>query len=121
MSKPIRVQLRRTKEWRMPDNTVKVDRSSGFGNPFRVTKVTPLDNKPIKKPWWMEATGGDGRVWMFETKQEALEAAVYAFRTTMTDTFKARVVLGLKGKNLACWCASDAPCHADVLLEIANA
>lgn len=27
----------------------------------------------------------------------------------------------LCGKNLACWCAFDAPCHADVLLEIANA
>ena len=27
---------------------------------------------------------------------------------------------GLKGKNLACWCPLDQPCHADVLLEIAN-
>lgn len=27
----------------------------------------------------------------------------------------------LRGKNLACWCALDQPCHADVLLEIANA
>ena len=26
----------------------------------------------------------------------------------------------LRGKNLACWCALDMPCHADVLLEIAN-
>ena len=27
----------------------------------------------------------------------------------------------LRGKNLACWCALDQPCHADVLLELANA
>jgi hypothetical protein len=27
----------------------------------------------------------------------------------------------LKGKNLACWCQPDQPCHCDVLLEIANA
>jgi hypothetical protein len=27
----------------------------------------------------------------------------------------------LRGKDLACWCALDQPCHADVLLEIANA
>jgi hypothetical protein len=27
----------------------------------------------------------------------------------------------LAGKNLACWCALDQPCHADVLLELANA
>ena len=26
----------------------------------------------------------------------------------------------LRGKNLACWCASDQPCHVDVLLEMAN-
>lgn len=26
----------------------------------------------------------------------------------------------LYGKNLACWCALDQPCHADVLLDIAN-
>jgi hypothetical protein len=27
----------------------------------------------------------------------------------------------LVGKNLACWCPIDQPCHADVLLELANA
>jgi hypothetical protein len=26
----------------------------------------------------------------------------------------------LRGKNLACWCKPDQPCHADVLLELAN-
>ncbi|MDG4903158.1 DUF4326 domain-containing protein [Mesorhizobium sp. WSM4962] len=26
----------------------------------------------------------------------------------------------LRGKNLACWCKPGAPCHADVLLKIAN-
>lgn len=26
----------------------------------------------------------------------------------------------LAGKNLACWCPLDQPCHADVLLELAN-
>ncbi len=27
----------------------------------------------------------------------------------------------LRGKDLACWCGLDKPCHADVLLEVANA
>lgn len=27
----------------------------------------------------------------------------------------------LRGKNLACWCRADQECHADVLLELANA
>ena len=26
----------------------------------------------------------------------------------------------LKGKNLACWCKPGTPCHADVLLRMAN-
>lgn len=26
----------------------------------------------------------------------------------------------LRGKNLACWCPLDQPCHADILLKIAN-
>ena len=31
-----------------------------------------------------------------------------------------RAKAALEGKNLACWCAVDQTCHADVLLEIAN-
>jgi hypothetical protein len=27
----------------------------------------------------------------------------------------------LQGKNLACWCSLDGPCHADELMAIANA
>ena len=27
----------------------------------------------------------------------------------------------LAGYDLACWCPLDQPCHADVLLELANA
>lgn len=26
----------------------------------------------------------------------------------------------LRATNLACWCELDAPCHADVLLELSN-
>lgn len=26
----------------------------------------------------------------------------------------------LRGKDLVCWCPLDQPCHADVLLELAN-
>jgi len=31
-----------------------------------------------------------------------------------------RIKAELRGKNLACWCPEGQPCHADVLLEIAN-
>ena len=26
----------------------------------------------------------------------------------------------LRGKNLVCWCRLDQPCHADILLKLAN-
>jgi len=29
-------------------------------------------------------------------------------------------ILELRGKDLACWCPLDKPCHADVLLRLAN-
>jgi Domain of unknown function (DUF4326) len=32
----------------------------------------------------------------------------------------ARLERDLSGKDLACWCPLDQPCHADVLLELAN-
>lgn len=36
--------------------------------------------------------------------------------------FMARVARQeLRGKNLACWCRLDQPCHADILLKLANA
>ena len=30
------------------------------------------------------------------------------------------IVAALRGRDLCCWCPPDSPCHADVLLEIAN-
>lgn len=35
-ARPVRVQLRRLKGWRMPENTVKVCRPSKWGNPWKV-------------------------------------------------------------------------------------
>ena len=101
---PHRVQLRRTKGWRMPANTVKVDRSTRYGNPFRV---------------------GDPGVPDVRTSIERFERAMRSGELTRDDPdspFKpARLRAALRGKNLACWCSLDAPCHADVLLKIANA
>lgn len=34
--------------------------------------------------------------------------------------YPAERILELEGKDLACWCPLDQPCHADVLLELAN-
>ena len=38
----------------------------------------------------------------------------------LTPSFTQQIIKELRGKDLACWCSLDEPCHADVLLEIAN-
>lgn len=50
------------------------------------------------------------------TRDEVLEK----YRLSLTDDIKRTAKEELKGKNLICWCAPEA-CHADILLEIANA
>jgi hypothetical protein len=92
---PKRIQRKRTKGWKMPENTVYVGRPTKWGNPYLVNE------------------GGFTR-----------QAATELFRKfidrcggyTGLDPIREE----LRGKDLACWCPLDQPCHADVLLEIAN-
>lgn len=98
---PERIRLSRAKGWRMPPNTVKVDRSNAiWGNPFVVGEDgTAAECVAAYSSYIRIATGvpnGGGRPLI----QQAPE------------------VLG--GKNLACWCKLDAPCHADVLLLVST-
>lgn len=89
MSKPVRIQLKRTKGWRMPANTVKVDRTTKWGNPY------------VVGPWMNQ------------------HEVIAEFRR-MAKGSRYHDLSELRGKNLACWCKPGAPCHADVLLELAN-
>lgn len=98
---PVRVQLSRQKGWRMPPNTVKVDRSTRWGNPDRA-----------------EVIGADLAVKMFRRRFDPDGGGIGPI-TAIIDRDVIR--RELRGKNLACWCRLDAPCHADVLLELANA
>lgn len=108
--KPQRIQLRRTKGWRMPPNTVKVDRTSRWGNPFRVGE-----------PWVrrrMEPGGGVKSCGPIRDNAQAVR--LFKRFTARKANYILDVTEHLRGKNLACWCRLDKPCHADVLLEIAN-
>lgn len=113
MSRPVRVQLQRTRGWRKPENTVVVARPSRWGNPFRVV--------PVGDRWQVQ---GFGRTWTrLATEAEATEHAVALFRSSwqLPRIYHGDAPLNLlSGKNLACWCPLDQPCHADVLLELAN-
>lgn len=97
MSKPERIQLRRTKGWKMPPNTVKVTRPGRWGNPFKVGEPSQFGDVPDA------------------------ETAVKFYRAWIDKGLqRAGMFTELRGKNLACWCKEGDPCHADVLLEIAN-
>lgn len=101
---PDRIRLSRAKDWRMPPNTVKVDRTTKWGNPFIVGK-----------------SGG-----AYTAKVKDRRHAYLLFKSVAFDNEKlcAAARTELRGKNLACWCPKDDPyednCHAAVLLEIAN-
>lgn len=121
--KPRRVQLSRAKGWRMPENTVKVDRATGFGNPFPIIKCTSTSGV-ASSPIWQIGTDAGPAMWFRDGAAEARALSVQAFRAWIEhpaqETLRQKAGLALRGKHLACWCKPGAPCHADVLLEIAN-
>jgi hypothetical protein len=102
-----RIQLRRTKGWRLPEGTINVARPTRWGNPFVVGKaVTPPIERYSVDPIYVRDA----------------EHAIRLYGRWLSGSANrcADLVPELRGKNLACWCPLDQPCHADVLLEIAN-
>ena len=106
MSAPKRIQLRRTKGWRKPDGAVVVARPSKWGNPWQVGMAL-MTHTP---------TLGGEYVREFAITPHIAVALYRAAFTPDVDQIRAE----LAGRDLACWCPLDQPCHADVLLEIAN-
>lgn len=119
---PIRIQRKRTKGWKMPDNTVSVTRPGNFGNPFKIGhnykwggfSRTGIDTLMI----YMEAFVKDKRFISIETIEQSIEW--YKIYLDKYPELVEKIKRELKGKNLACFCPLDKPCHADVLLKIAN-
>lgn len=126
MTGPQRIQLSRRKGWRMPENTVSVARPTKYGNPFRILRVEcGLDHMCWAVSGEVPAMHGvmlNVTLDHFDTKERAALAAVALFREHCFTHPGVRDVVRatLMGKQLACWCPLDEPCHADVLLEIAN-
>lgn len=107
---PRRIQLKRTKGWRKTPGSIVVARPSRWGNPFRV-------GSPYR------VTEHDGTLRRGDV--ETPEQAVALFRDwvasrTDADLAAENIRRELAGHDLCCWCRLDRPCHADVLLEIAN-
>jgi hypothetical protein len=140
---PERIQLSRKKWWRMPPNTVSVGRGPGriFGNPWKVGDPGFVEPPPYPGiapcDWNMgrELLPGEAvMLFQFWLNGYGIPPEVAPWREHMTregnrlvwSAFFARRELilrrlpDLRGKNLACWCKPGCPCHADVLLELAN-
>ncbi len=100
---PARIQLSRKKGWRMPANTIKVDRSTKWGNPWPVGEFGPLLRK---------APDAASSVRLF--RQMLVDPEMRAAANYPED------LSPLRGSNLACWCRDGEPCHVDVLLDFAN-
>ncbi len=120
---PIRLQLSRKKGFNLQEHSkdangleaVNCARPGKWGNPFRVRNAYLATGKTIKD-------------WNCDTDFEYPEDAVCAFKDMISDPELVKdyhypiheISKILTGKNLACFCKLNAPCHADVLLEIAN-
>jgi hypothetical protein len=111
---PKRVQLSRAAGWRMPENTVKVDCTTRWGNPFVVGRDGTQAECVEAFGWLAGEEAGLEVMARVLVPPEGLDAA-----QKMLDELQADPRL-LRGKNLACWCRPDQPCHADVLLRLAN-
>lgn len=111
--KPVRVQLSRGKGWKMPPNTVKVDRTTKWGNPCIVGKHGTRE-ECVR--FFAFALAGSI---VLGHKPDA-DGVYLADKLLAYRKMARRDRRFLRGKNLACWCPIDKPCHADVLLEIAN-
>lgn len=108
---PQRIQLRRTKGWRKPEGAVVVARPSKWGNPWRwengCSKCGPRERRRMA-------------VQTFDAALSACMADPYRRPFDIEIRNMADSLDELRGRDLACWCPLDQPCHADILLKLAN-
>lgn len=134
MTKPVRLQLSRHKGFDLQALSratnglpaVKVTRPGLWGNAYRVWQ-DPYEDGPN----W-HVSNGPCHYGPFATQAQATSEAVRLHRKEATVEgphnhrlkrpvpTQVDIIKALCGKNLACWCKPGAPCHADVLLELAN-
>lgn len=116
---PARIQRKRAKGWRMPANTVSVTRPGPFGNPFSIEKAAEVYD--CRKTSAHVYAVGWFRQWLACQDDEQFGPLGAWGDTKEQRNNLLRRLPELRGKNLACFCAPEFACHADVLLELANA
>lgn len=109
-----RIQLKRTKGWKLPENTIIVSRPSKFGNPFQLTENNGIEYylKRTWRPWSISSIFSIEDILYLYTHWILRSEFILKHLPPAPD------IEELRGKNLACWCPLDQPCHVDVLLEL---
>ena len=118
---PQRIQLRRTKGWRKPEGAIIVARPSKLGNPLRVGDVLQCERPGSSFEFELTVTPHVAVAFFRQLMESrmSLWPDMHPDDRAYSDEWNARVE-ALRGHDLACWCPLDSPCHADVLLELAN-
>ncbi|WP_458317137.1 DUF4326 domain-containing protein [Mycolicibacterium brisbanense] len=114
---PERIQRKRTAGWRMPEDAIYVGRTTKWGNPIRIVPVRRTGLFDLERD-------GVGFIGQHTDLESARASAARRYRELIArglvpvsvDDIRAQ----LRGHDLVCWCPLSSPCHADVLLELAN-
>lgn len=137
---PERIQRQRTRGWKMPEGAVYVGRPTVWGNPFdfrrsdfcwialsygcKADRAGRLAASILAYRDWLDAPEGEvtasyerGIVMEAGDRKIDIGPRLVIGQAPTLDAIRAE----LRGHDLACWCPLDQPCHADVLLELANA
>jgi len=113
---PVRLQRKRTKGFHLESpnglEIVYVGRPTKYGNPFVVGKPIPKVYLHMSFSWADTMKyGGNLKIRYNDEAVRLFEKYALPNKSDIEE---------LRGKNLCCWCPIDQPCHADVLLELAN-
>ena len=122
--KPVRIQRSRRKGFKTPPGTVYVGRPTKYGNPFKLTPdgwiMCYSASRVRLNPWiYWSVCGGFTTADIIELYEQWVKGGLHGncffkYLPTPPD------LTALKGKNLSCFCPLQSPCHADVLLKLAN-
>ncbi len=104
---PRRIQRRRSKGWRMPPGAIYCGRPTDFGNRYAIGQ---------------EIEHVDGTTVFVRDAAHAVKLfrEWWDWQAERLPSMRTSIVHLLGGRDLLCWCRLDAPCHVDVLLELAN-
>jgi hypothetical protein len=134
---PDRIQLRRTPGWRLPDNAVKIDRTTHYGNPFKIggkaivpglfgAEASPYQGYlPVGK--YAHGVGRSATAYAIVNVTSVAQAVAWFIDWIKHEPAWRVQYLApdLAGKDLACWCPLPEPgqpdiCHAAALIAWVN-